>query len=58
MTMVNEHLGSSTNEIYRDKVREIFEKLRDLVDEVGFLLLKIKVRHMNKYLKTKSIQTP
>ena len=56
--MVNEHLGSSTNEIYRDKVREIFEKLRDLVDEVGFLLLKIKVRHMNKYLKTKSIQTP
>ena len=26
MTMVNEHLGISANEIYRDKLRAIFEK--------------------------------
>ena len=35
MTMVNEHLRSSSKEIDRVKVRDIFEKARYLVDDVG-----------------------
>ena len=39
MTMVNEHLRISSNKIYMDKLRETFEKLGELVDEVGSQLL-------------------
>ena len=46
--MINEHLRSSSNEIYIDKVREIFEKARELVDEVGFQLSESGVRNINK----------
>ena len=58
MTMVNEHLGISANEIYRDKVIDIFEKVRELVDEVGLKLSKIEVGQIKKFLTTKSITTP
>ena len=58
MTMVNEHLRCPSKEIERDKVREIFEKSRELLDEVGFQLSKNQVRHINESLKTKSIPTP
>ena len=58
MTMVNEHLRCSSREIERDKVRESFEKARELLDEVGFQLSKIEARHINESLKTKSIPTP
>ena len=33
MTMVNKHLENSAKEIDRDKVRDIFEKERELVDK-------------------------
>ena len=36
MTMVNENLENSSNEIDRGKARYIFDKSRELVDEVGF----------------------
>ena len=36
MTMVIEHLRCSSKKIDRNKVREIFEKSRELVHEVGF----------------------
>ena len=36
MTMVNGHLIRSSKEIDRVKVREIFEKGRDLMNGVGF----------------------
>ena len=34
--MVNRHLQSSAYAIDRDKVRDMFEKLINLVDEIGF----------------------
>ena len=58
MTMVNEQLRCSSKEIERDKVREIFEKARELLDEVGFQLSKFEVGPINESLKTKSILTP
>ena len=36
MTMVNKYFRSSSNEIDRDKARDIFKKSRDLLYEVGF----------------------
>ena len=48
---------SAANE-YRDKVREILDKSRQLVDEVGYQLLKREVIHNEKPLKTTSIKTP
>ena len=36
MTMVNKHLENSAKEIDRDKVRDIFEKERELVDKFCF----------------------
>ena len=39
-------------------MREIFEKSRELLYEVGFQLSKSEVGHINKSLKTKSIPTP
>ena len=36
MTMVNENLISSSKEIYRDKLRNILRKIRELVDDVVF----------------------
>ena len=56
--MVNGHLRCSSKENERDKVRKIFEKARELLDEVGFQLSKREVGHINKSLKTKSIPTP
>ena len=56
--MVNKNLGISANEIYRDKVIDIFEKVRELVDEVGLKLSKIEVGQIKKFLTTKSITTP
>ena len=58
LTMVNGHLRCSSKENERDKVRKIFEKARELLDEVGFQLSKSEVGHINKSLKTKSIPTP
>ena len=37
---------------------EIFEKARELLDEVGFQLSKSEVGHINKSIKMKSIPTP
>ena len=34
--MVNENLISSSKEIYRDKLRNILRKIRELVDDVVF----------------------
>ena len=48
----------SSRDIERDKVREFFEKARELLDEVGFQLSKSEARHINESLKTKSIPTP
>ena len=45
--MVNEHLRRSSKEIYRDKVKEIFEKSRELVKVFEFQLSKIEVGHIN-----------
>ena len=39
-------------------MREIFDKARELLDEVGFQLSKIEAWHINESLKTKSIPTP
>ena len=36
INMMDEHLVNSEKEIGSDKVREIFEKARWLVDEIGF----------------------
>ena len=47
ITMVNEHLRISSNEIDIFKVIEFSEKLRELVDEVGFQLSKIEVGNIN-----------
>ena len=46
------------NEIDRDKLKEIFDKAIELVDEVGFQLSKSEVGHIDKSLKIKSIKTP
>ena len=51
MTMLNEHIRCSSKKNERDKVREIFEKSRELLDEVGFQLSKIEVGHINESLK-------
>ena len=58
MTMVNEHFICPSKEIKIYKMREIFEKSIELLDEVGIQLSKIEVGHINKSLKTKSIPTP
>ena len=58
MTMVNEHLRCSSREIERDRVKEIVEKSRELLNEVGFQLSKSEAVHINESLKTKSIPTP
>ena len=54
---MNEHLRCSSTENERDKVREIFEKARELLDEVGIQSSKSEVRQTNKSLK-KSIPKP
>ena len=58
MTMVNEHIRFSSKKNERDKVRDIFEKSRELLDDFGFQLSIIKFRHINESLKTKSIPSP
>ena len=39
---------SSLREIVSCKFREILEKLIELVDDVGFQLLKIEIEHINE----------
>ena len=51
MTIVNEHLRCSSKETERDKVREIFEKERELLGEAGFHWPKTEAGHINKSLK-------
>ena len=58
MSAANEYRDKSAKTIDRDKVREIFEKSRQLLDEVGYQLLKREVIHNEKPLKTTSIKTP
>ena len=54
---MNEHLRFSSKEIDRDRVRDVFEKSRELVHDFGFQFSKIKVGHNNNSLQTKSITT-
>ena len=48
MTMVNKNLGISANEIYRDKLRAIFEKEMEIVDKAGLQWSKSKVGHIDE----------
>ena len=57
MTMVNENLRCSSREIERDKVRECFEKVEELLDEVGFQLSKkVKLDTLTNHSKQNQFQ--
>ena len=45
--MLEEHLKKSARDIYREKLREIFEDETVLVDAKGFRLSQSKLVHIN-----------
>ena len=56
--MVIGYLRCSSKEIERDKVRDVFEKERELIYEVGFQLSKSEYGNIDESLKTRSTPTP
>ena len=55
-TIVNENLENSSKDIYRDKLREIFDKARELVGEVVLQLLKYWLDKLTNRLKLNQFQ--
>ena len=56
--MVVEHLRKSAREMDREKVTEIFDYAKLLVDEIGFIISNNEVGKTNKSLKQNLYQHP
>ena len=56
ITMVNEHLIIPSRKIDRDKVRNIFEKAREVVDDIRFQWAKSDFGHIDESLKKNQLQ--